>query len=179
MMRSTFCLVLSADLPLFQLLTAFSWCSVCAAFQPLHQLIFHHQFAPADPQGWKIRAAQKVVCPRFGNLQRFRKLFCVHHIGHGFKRLSAHKNLLSYMKKQPRFLVTAPMHTIHFYRLPATVIFLLIFFCTSNNHIMQSITINQINHDILVFGKCDCITGKARRCNQTSLVHLIRCLHSI
>ena len=30
-------------------LTAFSWCSVRVAFQPLHQLIFHHQFAPADP----------------------------------------------------------------------------------------------------------------------------------
>ena len=62
-MRNAFCFVLSADLPLFQLLTAFSWCSVCVAFQPLHQLIFHHQFTPADPQSWEVRAAQKVVCP--------------------------------------------------------------------------------------------------------------------
>ena len=106
-MRSMFRLSLSADLPLFRLLTVFSRFSVCPAFQPFYKLIFHHQFAPADPQGRKIRAVQKVICPRFGNLQRFRKLLCIHHIRHGFKRFSAHKNLLSCTKKQPRFLVTA------------------------------------------------------------------------
>lgn len=90
-MRSIFRLALSADLPLFQLLTAFSRCFVCAAFQPLHQFIFHHQFTPADPQSWEVRAAQKVICPRFGNLQRFGKPLCIHHIGHGFKRFSAHR----------------------------------------------------------------------------------------
>ena len=63
-MWSSFRLVLSTDLPLFQLLTVFSRFPIRAAFQPLHQLIFHHQFAPAYPQGRKIRAAQKVVCPR-------------------------------------------------------------------------------------------------------------------
>ena len=47
-MRSIFRLALSADLPLFQLLTVFSWCSVCPTFQPLQQLIFHHQFAPVS-----------------------------------------------------------------------------------------------------------------------------------
>ena len=178
-MQSMLRLSLSTDLPLFRLLTMFLRFPVCAAFQPFHKLIFHHQFTPADPQSWKIWAVQKVICARLGNLQCFRKLLCVHHIGHGFKRLFAHKILLFCMKKQPRFLVTAPMHTIHFYRLPAAVIFLLMFFCTSNNHIMQSITINQINHEILIFGKCDCITGKVRGCNQTSLIHFIRCLHSI
>lgn len=144
-MRSMFRLTLSVDLPFFRFLTVFSRFPVCAAFQPFHKFILHHQFTPADPQGWKIRVVQKVVCTRFGNLQRLRKLLCIHHIGHGFKRLSAYKNLLSRMKKQPRFLVTAPMHTIHFYRLPAAIIFLLILFCAFNNHIMQSITINQIN----------------------------------
>ena len=100
MMRSMFRLTLSADLPLFRLLTMFLHFPVCTTFQPFHKLIFHHQFTPADPQGWKIRAVQKVVCPRFGNLQRFRNLLCVHHIGHGFKWFSAHKILLSCMKKQ-------------------------------------------------------------------------------
>ena len=80
-MWSTFCLVLSADLSLFQLLTVFLWFLVCMAFQPFNQLIFHHQLAPADPQGWEIRAAQKVVRARYGNLQRLRKLLCVHYIG--------------------------------------------------------------------------------------------------
>ena len=63
-MRSTFHFVLSADLPLFQLLTAFSWCSVHAAFQPLHQLIFHHQFAPADPlyMAYGMRTAELFQC---------------------------------------------------------------------------------------------------------------------
>ena len=91
---------LSADLPHSRLLTMFLRFPVCAAFQPFHKLIFHHQLAPANPQGRKIRVIQKVVCARFGNLQRLCKLLCVHHIGHGFKRLSAHKKLLSYMKKQ-------------------------------------------------------------------------------
>ena len=91
-MWSSFRLVPSTDLPLFQLLTVFSRFPIRAAFQPLHQLIFHHQFAPAYPQGWKIRAAQKVICAHFGNLQRFGKLLCIHHIGHGFQWFSAHKS---------------------------------------------------------------------------------------
>ena len=62
-MWSSFRLVLSTDLPLFQLLTVFSRFPIRAAFQPLHQLIFHHQFTPADPQSWDVRAAQKVICP--------------------------------------------------------------------------------------------------------------------
>ena len=90
-MPGTFSSALPADLPLFQLLTVFLWFLVCMAFQPFNQLIFHHQLAPADPQGWEIRAAQKVVHARFGNLQRFCKLLCVQHIGHCFKRLSTHK----------------------------------------------------------------------------------------
>ena len=93
--------------PIFQLMTVFLCFPVCATFQPFHKLMFHHQFSSADPQSWKIRAVQKVVCPRFGNLQRSRKLLCIHYIRHGFKWLFAHKNLLSCMKKQPRFLVTA------------------------------------------------------------------------
>lgn len=96
-MWSKFQLVLSVYLSLFRLLTVFSFFSVCAAFQPFHKLMLHHQLASADPQGWKIRAVQKVVSARFGNLQC---LLCIHHIRHGFKRFSTHKNLLSCMKKQ-------------------------------------------------------------------------------
>ena len=67
-MRSMFRLSLSADLLLIRLLTVFSRFPVCAAFQPFHKLIFHHQFTPTDPQGWKIWAVQKIVRTRFGNL---------------------------------------------------------------------------------------------------------------
>ena len=42
---------------IFQILTVFSWFSVCATFQLFGQLSFHHQFAPADSQGWEIHAA--------------------------------------------------------------------------------------------------------------------------
>ena len=111
-----FRLTLLADLSLFRLLTVFSRFPVCTAFQPFHKLMFHHQFTTADPQGWKIWVIQKVVRPRLGNLQCFGKLLCIYHIGHGFKRFSAHKILLSGIKKAATVIVTAFANHVAIFR---------------------------------------------------------------
>lgn len=66
--------------------------SVGVAPQPFQQIMLHNQLPSADPQSGKIRAVQQVVCPGFGNAKHIRKLFCIHHIGHGFQWFSAHKS---------------------------------------------------------------------------------------